>query len=304
MARPDRNTTIPAFRLYGESSGTAVEALHVEPIQSRSSLYAWEIDAHTHRGLHQVLWVASGPATIALDERRETLQGPLAVVIPPGVVHEFRFSEQTDGHVLTFDPAAMIEGDLPAMGEVVGKLFAAARILSFEGAAAEAQRFGQMMTTLASEFAAPGAAGSPVPVWLARAAVWLLAERSAREERGREGNGRARQTLFTRFLVLVEAHFREHWPLTRYADALGITPERLNRLVKTETGQLALELVQERLTREACRHLTYIAAPISRLAWELGFDDPAYFCRFFKRQTGQTPRDFRRSLEAVAIQES
>ena len=294
MARPDRNTTIPAFRLYGESSGMAVEALHVEPIQSRSSLYAWEIDAHTHRGLHQVLWVASGPATIALDERRETLQGPLAVVIPPGVVHEFRFSEQTDGHVLTFDPAAMIEGDLPAMGEAMDTLFATARILTAE---AEALRFGQMMTTLACEFAAPGAAGAPVPVWLARAAVWLLAGRSAREERGREGNGRARQTLFTRFLALVEAHFRAHWPLTRYADALGITPERLNRLVKSETGQLALELVQERLTREACRHLTYIAAPISRLAWELGFEDPAYFCRFFKRQTGQTPRDFRRGLE-------
>ena len=297
MARSPRTAPPPSFRLYGAQSGGAVEKLHVEPIQSRSSLYAWEIDAHTHRALHQILWVASGPARIALDERREERQGPVVVVIPPGVVHEFRFTDRTDGHVLTFDPAAMIEGDLPAAGEALDQLFAAPRILSFEGEEAEAVRFGLMMATLATEFAAPGSAGSPVPVWLARAAVWLLAERAAREARV-EGIGRARHKLFARFLVLVEAHFREHWPLSRYAEALGLTPERLNRLVRAETGRLPLDLVQERLTREACRHLTYIAAPISRLAWELGFEDPAYFCRFFKRQTGLTPRDFRRSISS------
>lgn len=295
MARPARISSVPAFRLYGEAGGNAVESLHVEPIQSRSSLHAWEIGAHTHRGLDQVLWVASGPAEIALDERRETRQGPVAVVIPPNVVHEFRFSDKTDGHVLTFDPAAMIEGDKPATGEALDKLFAVPRILDFEGEEAEAARFGLMMANLAIEFSAPGTVGSPVPVWLARSAVWLLAGRAARDERGGEGRGRLRQAQFTRFLMLVEAHFREHWPLTRYAEELGMTPERLNRLARAETGQHALDLVQERLVREARRQLTYIAAPISRLAWELGFEDPAYFCRFFKRQTGQTPRDFRRS---------
>jgi len=45
--------------------------------------------------------------------------------------------------------------------------------------------------------------------------------------------------------------------------------------------------------REACRRLIYIAAPVSTLAFELGFDDPAYFCRFFKRHTGLSPRDYR-----------
>ena len=75
-----------------------------------------------------------------------------------------------------------------------------------------------------------------------------------------------------------------------------MTPERLNRLTRAETGQSALDLVHARLAREACRRLTYVAAPISKLAFELGFDDPAYFCRFFKRHTGFNPRDYRRSI--------
>lgn len=281
-------STIPAFALYGEPLGLSDAKLHIEPIQSRSRLHRWEIDAHTHHALHQVLWVASGPAEIALDTDRQQCTGPVAVIIPPGVVHRFRFTADTDGQVLTFNPAAVIEGDVPATGDALRTLFATPRILRFDPE--QANRIGMLMNDLAAEFASPDAVDSPVPVWLARSTIWRLARHGAQQEAGR---GR-RHALFTRFTVLVENHHKDHWPIGRYASELGLTPERLNRLTKAETGQPALELVQERLTREACRRLTYIAAPIATLAFELGFDDPGYFCRFFKRRTGHNPRDYRK----------
>lgn len=67
----------------------------------------------------------------------------------------------------------------------------------------------------------------------------------------------------------------------------------MNRLVRDQRGVSALELVHERLTREACRRLIYIAAPAARLAAELGFEDPAYFSRFFKRRMGVSPQSYR-----------
>jgi AraC family transcriptional activator of pobA len=88
--------------------------------------------------------------------------------------------------------------------------------------------------------------------------------------------------------------------VARYADRLGLAPVRLNRLTRAETGQAALDLVHKRLAREACRRLTYNATPISKLAYELGFEDPAYFCRFFKRRTGRSPRDYRRETGGTA----
>jgi len=91
----------------------------------------------------------------------------------------------------------------------------------------------------------------------------------------------------------VEQHFLEHWRLTRYADRLGLSTQRLNRLARAESGRSALEIVHDRLTREACRRLYYVAAPAEKLALELGFDDPAYFSRFFKRRTGMSPRRWR-----------
>jgi AraC family transcriptional activator of pobA len=146
---------------------------------------------------------------------------------------------------------------------------------------------------LQAEFTAPGSAGSPVPLWLARALVWRLAQLAAQHDQADGPAARGQQALFTRFLVLLEAHYAAHWPVARYADRLGLTPERLNRLARAEAGRSALALVHERLTREACRRLGYVAVPVAQLAFELGFDDPAYFCRFFKRHTGASPRAWR-----------
>lgn len=300
MARNSRRLSVPAFTLYGEALGPSVEMLHIEAIQSRSQQHRWEIDAHTHQGLHQILWVASGPAEVFLEDAREACHGPLAVVIPPGAVHAFRFSRDTDGQVLTFNPRAVIEGDVPATAEALRAVFVAPRTLQFEPGAASTQRIATLMADLSDEFVSADAAGSPVPLWLARAVVWRLARHGAKQARSAAG-ARSGQALFTRFVVLVEAHHREHWPVSRYADRLGLTPERLNRLTRAETGKAALDLVHERLAREACRRLAYVAAPISRLAFELGFEDPAYFCRFFKRRVGHSPREYRRAaMDAVS----
>ncbi|WP_022723514.1 helix-turn-helix domain-containing protein [Rhodopseudomonas sp. B29] len=297
MAKTRRKAAIPSFALYGETPAAPVDLLHVEAIQSRSRLYQWEIDVHTHRSLHQILWVDSGPANIALDEERVRCEGPVAVIVPPGVVHGFSFSRDTDGQVFTFAPHAMIEGDVPATGQALHDLFGRARVLRFEPGSAAMRRIAGLFADLADEFASPDAGGSPVPLWLGRAIIWRLAQQSDRQSRNAARGGRDQ---FTRFLLLVENHHREHWPIARYADRLGLSPERLNRLAKAETGQSALEIVHARLTREACRRLTYIAAPISNLAFELGFDDPAYFCRFFKRRTGHNPRDYRRMVSEGA----
>jgi AraC family transcriptional activator of pobA len=299
MAPPRRPTTalrgrrgVPAFALYGETrdAGIASEGLHIEPIQSRSRLYHWEIDAHLHRGLHQVVWVARGSAAVDLDGMHSRCEAPAAIAIPPGVVHAFRFAPDTEGYVLTVDPRALVEGDPTHATQALQTLFAAPRVLALDAQAGEVQRTAALLAELLAEFLAPRAAGTPVPLWLARAVLWRLAQLPPQAP---GGPARPQRALFARFLALVETHHLEHWPIGRYAAQLGLSPQRLNRLARAETGQSAQALVHERLLREACRRLIYIAAPVSRLAYELGFDDPAYFCRFFKLRTGLAPSAWR-----------
>lgn len=290
-----RHSTIPSFALYGEAAAPGEELLHIEEVQSRSRLYHWEISPHVHQGLYQVLWLQQGAAQVALDEWVQRVQGPAAIVVPPGVVHGFRFAPGTDGLVLTLSARFLVEGEFQAVGEAFRALFAAPGVLDFAPHAVPAERLHALLRELAAEFAQPGAGDTPVPGWLARAVVWRLAQARAQGEQAQGERGHRHQALFTRFLLLVEQHFLEHWPLEKYASRLGLSTQRLNRLTRAESGRSALALVHERLTREACRRLVYIAAPAASLAAELGFEDPAYFSRFFKRRTGYSPQEYRQA---------
>ncbi len=310
---------VPTFSLYGEPVEPGREMLHIEDIQSRSRVRRWEIDTHVHQGLYQIVWIARGWATATLDEHRLQVPAMSAVVVPPGVVHGFRFAPETAGFVLTISPRFLLDGDFQETGDAFRQLFSAAGIVHFDAGCAPgdapddasgnateeateeacaAHRMQRLFAALMDEFrapAAPGATNSPVPTWLARAVVWRLAR--ARQQAAQAGHPHERawrhQAMFARFMLLVESHFMDHWPLERYASRLGMSTTRLNRLVRAEAGRSALQCIHDRLTREACRRLAYVAAPASRLAVDLGFDDPAYFNRFFKRQTGMTPLRWR-----------
>ena len=290
-----RAQTIPRFALYGEAATPGQEMLHIEEVQSRSRLYQWEINPHVHQGLYQVLWVFRGEVDVVLDERREPVQGPSAIVIPPGVVHGFRFAPHTDGLVLTLSARFLVEGEFEAVGKSFRALFLSPGVLRLSPGEPVAARLDAMFRELAAEFLLPTQGEAPVIAWLARAVVWLLAQARAQGAETAAANSHRHQALFTRFLLLVEEHFLAHWSLEQYADRLGLSTARLNRIARAESGRAALELVHERLTREACRRLIYIAAPAANLALELGFEDPAYFSRFFKRRMGMSPHRWRRA---------
>ena len=287
-----RAAAVPSFALYGEPPAPEREILHIEEVRSRSRLTQWEIKPHVHQGLHQILWLMRGRAETALDEWRGEVDGPAAVVAPPGVVHGFRFVPETDGLVLTFSARFLVEGEAQASA-AFRALFLAPGVLRLTDGDFAAERIDGLLRQLANEFASPDSAASPTLMWLARAAVWRLAGLREREGRAEGERAHRHHALYARFLMLVESHVLERWPLERYARALGLSTPRLNRLAHAESGRPALEIVHERLTREACRRLYWIAAPVEKLAAELGFDDPAYFNRFFKRRTGLTPRAWR-----------
>ena len=223
---------IPRFALYGETAAPGQDMLHIESVASRSRLYHWEIEPHVHQGLYQILWLQRGSAEVVLDEWRASVAGPAAIVVPPGVVHGFVFAPETDGRVLTLSARFLVEGEFQAVGEAFQALFSAPGVLHFSPDDGEAQRLSVQLGELAAEFALPGSADAPVVQWLARAVVWRLARAS--EQGQREGGERAHQhqALFTRFLLLVEQHFLEHWPLERYASRLGLSTQRLNRLAR------------------------------------------------------------------------
>lgn len=97
------------------------------------------------------------------------------------------------------------------------------------------------------------------------------------------------------FRSLLEVHFGEQWRISDYCKALGIRPDQLIQACKHMVGATPSTLIHERLILEAKRLLIYSIVSVTEIAYELGFSDAAYFSRFFRRQIGTSPVEFRRS---------
>lgn len=99
-----------------------------------------------------------------------------------------------------------------------------------------------------------------------------------------------------KYHALVDAHFKEHKTVAAYADRLHISANYLNILCRKHFHVPAMFLIQTRITLEAKRLLRASEMSIKEIAFELGFNDLAYFSNFFKSQTGISPRGFRKQL--------
>ncbi len=95
------------------------------------------------------------------------------------------------------------------------------------------------------------------------------------------------------FMNLVHKHFKRNLNIQDYASLLHITPNHLNKRVKSESGKTASEIVKEITILEAKVLLLQTRMSISEIGMELGFEDASYFSRLFKNQTGRTPSNYR-----------
>ena len=96
-----------------------------------------------------------------------------------------------------------------------------------------------------------------------------------------------------RFRALVDSGFRRRQPVHVYAQALGISLGQLTRLCHELLGLSTQEVVNARVVHEAQRELIYSSLSVKQIAAVLGFEDEAYFGRFFKKHTGHRPTEFR-----------
>jgi len=296
-ARPFPATAqIPQFALYGElTRGLDTEGVHIELIETRSRKYDWHIDTHTHAGLFQVLFLLGGQVRANIDGALWECDAPVALTIHPSLPHGFDFSEEAHGYVLTIDQnmlfaAAGHEGDL------FTPLFVQPLAVQLDAVPDTAARIEALLQNLIFEAAWPRQGHTLMLEWLARSALLMLVRVQA-ERRIADTSGRGDFELFSRFRVEVERHYKEQWQVGRYADLLRVAPTRLNRLCLKLSGKSAFEITQDRLMLEACRKLTYVPAGIASIAYELGFQDPAYFSRLFKKLIGVTPKAFRQQTQ-------
>jgi AraC family transcriptional activator of pobA len=284
---------IESYDLYGEVGvGDDPEFVHIEDIRSRSRLYQWRITPHSHRRMFQVVTVDQGGAEVWLDGVTQRMDGPAVICIPGGVVHGFTFETDTEGWVLTLSELQLMDARYRRSRKLLEPLFQEPLILSLEGAPADAILLNRTMEQMNVEFHWPRLGRESMFEWLMRM-VLMTIRRRVEDRMVRAADRGDRRARFLRFRQLVEDHYREHWPVAAYAEDLAVSQAVLNRLCQSFAGKGAGEVIQDRVMLEAERLLIYTSASAAQIAYELGYQDPAYFSRAFKRRKGMAPGRFR-----------
>jgi AraC-like DNA-binding protein len=102
-----------------------------------------------------------------------------------------------------------------------------------------------------------------------------------------------RDDVVLRFLARVEERYAAHDPVGTYAKALGMSERGLFEATRRALGKTPGEVLVERVMLEARRLLVHSGERVSQIAYALGFSDPGYFARLFKKHVGQTPSAYR-----------
>jgi AraC family transcriptional activator of pobA len=235
---------------------------------------------------------ASTCGGLGLIGTRFFANGPAVMIIPAGTIHSFRFRPDTQGYVLTVNLQRLLSIASGALRAPIEALFAVPRAIDLGLKSSLAARASQQLECLLHEFRQPDVGMEPIQSWLACCVLWTVAHgSSAAKPETHSGPDLER---LRQFRALMETHYADHWPVERYARQLGLSETSLNRLCRRLTGSTGFDLIQQRLALEARRRLMYLPSSVHGIASELGFKDSAYFCRFFRRHSGMSPKGFRR----------
>jgi AraC family transcriptional regulator, transcriptional activator of pobA len=105
---------------------------------------------------------------------------------------------------------------------------------------------------------------------------------------------------YIEFQIAVEAHLTEQYSIQTIADNLSVSTNNLYNIVKEFSGVSPKEFITNRLMLEAQRKLFYSEITVKELAYELGFNDPDYFSKLFKKTTGRNVRQFVESIQDLS----
>ncbi|WNI35533.1 AraC family transcriptional regulator [Chryseobacterium sp. SG20098] len=101
--------------------------------------------------------------------------------------------------------------------------------------------------------------------------------------------------IFRDFSRHLEIHFREKHNVADYAELLHIAPKTLTHKFKNLKLESPNQFIINRILLEAKRLLFYTDKPVKEIAYDLGYEDPAYFNRLFTNKTGSTPVNFKKN---------
>lgn len=267
---------------------------------------------HVH-SFYEILWFQEGEGMHTVDFVDYEVKPNTIFFLSPGQIHHFDSNVDKEKGIcryrgLTIKMCTDFLRD-PAAGSVHGQdvsdmlkynafyTFDTAPYYNIDEDTAEELRL--LVRQMEEEAARSGEFGN-IDILKSFLRIFLVKiQRHGRQESiMRLDNMKPSHQLFVQFRRLVEQEFTNLHTVQEYADRLNVAVRTLNKCVNECSQKSPLTFINDRIVLEAKRMVRHTSMMIKEIAYELGYDDPSYFVKLFKRQTGYLPSDFR-ELEDV-----
>lgn len=280
---------VPSFFIYGEPDKPLdLGFMHVETIMQRRQLHSGVVAAHKHERMAQITFWTRGQGVYVIEDLRLDFTAPAASFIPSGIVHGFFVAQDSSDAIVV----SIADSLLPVLRPLSGLDFERPVMVRSQAGHPAWERLRVLMDFLHEGYRQADTAGLGA---LAAAATHQIAALAATPATTGPGVDLLAQALRR----LVEAHFRDQWPVARYVEALGATPHLLAKACRAAYGVPVKVFIDERRLLEAKRLLLFTVRSVEHIGYEVGFSDPAYFSRFFRARMGVPPGVWRLAQAAA-----
>ncbi|MFD3518418.1 helix-turn-helix domain-containing protein [Streptomyces sp. NPDC058657] len=247
---------------------------------------------HRHT-FYEIVFVTGGRGAHVIDLSRWELRPPHLCFVIPGQVHYWDKVTALHGRLILFTGDFLLDhpGDRDLLRQLGDRPW-------FSPTGDEAAAFARLISDMEREYRAAQAGFASV----LRAYLHVLVVRASRLAGPvvRRPDPAGRPALVTReFVRLLAEPDHGMWSVRTCAATVGVSVGYLNEAVKQTTGRTPGQLVRQVRTHEAKRLLARTDLTVRQVAAGVGFEDAAYFCRFFRRETGLSPGAFRRGSGAM-----
>jgi len=291
-SRAGAGAPIPVWSMRDMGPAPDIEGLQLRPFEDAFERAPQDVRrAHRH-DYYKIGLLTAGRGVLSADFTDYPIRPPMLLQFAPGVVHGWRPSSVPRGYAINFE-RTFFGADPRELAEIAGApifcVHSGPKVLPLT--AQQNSLFDGLARAMLREFKSRGAEHAAALRSYLR--IWLIeASRIAAARRPSRWNDRG-TALTNRFLCLVGENFRSISAVSDYAARLQVTPSHLNETVRRTLGKTAGHVIRGRILLEAQRLLRHSELSISEIAYQLQFEDPSYFARFFRKQTGQAPAAFR-----------
>ncbi len=298
-----KNKVIPILNIAQYCTDRDVWNIKVSSFSEEACTIAEFDEKHRH-DYYEIIWLRKGKGLHMIDGVDYPYSGSVLFLLSPGQMHQIRPQEKADGYVIKFLPSLFrhtTDADIYLTGSNVFDNIQAQPVLKVTSSlyAVLDDVFGK----LATEFNTDEQDKERIMLSYLQILITHI-ERLKRTSQHEINNPiGADFHLFQQYKSAVEKHYRQEHGVQQYADRLFTQTRTLNTISKKYAGKNAAAIIADRIVLEAQRDLYHNLKTIKEIGYDLGFDDPAYFTRFFKKQTGFSPLEYKmnKSVQSIAL---